>query len=440
MARPKPIMNARNFSPDWVDPRFREAFVRLAGDKLFLSCETFRAQARCANDIINDGQTKNTRVPARCFAQFFGLSSESSFRSQLHVKDPDHLVCGRIASLSPGDINTVIGWVNMSINPPDPLTYEDLVGKIKKELGKDVTREALRKALARTKAVKCIQATPMEEARLNMNENEVARYETQAEALLQNVNPAFVFNMDETGIQAFADARKLQVVVPVDFEAGQINYPAKRSSQRSTLVSCIAADGTRVRPMLIIKQLNITQELRKRLWTEDKVVFKHTPTTFITRELFEDWFQSVFLPEVLERRRRFVLPSQPAFLVLDQCRSHSSAVVDELCSLNNIIFIKLAPHSSHIYQPLDRCLFGVLKKKLQRKTDKTAQTEYVHNILSQWELSATTPTIRGSFVLAGFVYNLVDGALVTSFRRDKVDKEGRAVPCEEEPDMRRMRI
>jgi hypothetical protein len=71
----------------------------------------------------------------------------------------------------------------------------------------------------------------------------------------------FIFNLDESGFERWTDCRKRTVIVPVTYRESEIAYPIDRASKRSSLLVCIAADGTLLKPFLIPPKKNIEQEV-----------------------------------------------------------------------------------------------------------------------------------------------------------------------------------
>ena len=91
----------------------------------------------------------------------------------------------------------------------------------------------------------------MEEARCNIPDTEIDNYFSNLSNSVNNVPVSLVFNIDEAGEDDYVDTHSYQVIVPVDIQSSTIRIPVKRESKRSTLVSCICADGTRLKPLLI---------------------------------------------------------------------------------------------------------------------------------------------------------------------------------------------
>ena len=92
------------------------------------------------------------------------------------------------------------------------MTLADVVHEVFVRLGKRVTKNGLRIALKRRSVVRFIEATPIQACRLNIDNEEVQQFMENTEELLRNVPASFVFNMDETGINEYQNAKKKQVL------------------------------------------------------------------------------------------------------------------------------------------------------------------------------------------------------------------------------------
>ena len=169
--------------------------------------------------------------------------------------------------------------------------------------------------------------------------------------------------MDETGINEKADAKK-RVLVPNSFQGRQTQYPIPKNRDHATVVACIAADGTAIKPLVVVTHTTTRDTLRLKCWGRRQGVFPDQRAWVLTGELFMAWLRAVFIPSVNERRAKAGNPEQTAYLVLDNCASHKSNAIDDLCRENNVRLVYLVPNTTHIFQPLDLCFFGAFKAKL----------------------------------------------------------------------------
>lgn len=80
--------------------------------------------------------------------------------------------------------------------------------------------------------------------------------------------------------------------------------------------------------------------------------YNRSKSDWFDARIFEDWYQFLLL-----------LKKQPDTKVVigNNLSSHLSCHVLSLCKINNIKFIALPPHSTHLLQPLDVTFFKPMK-------------------------------------------------------------------------------
>lgn len=420
--RRQPIKEARPVDPERTKAERQAIFRRLANDEGFRAITTFHAQVLYAKDFI-DEDDETRIVPTAELARFFGVNDQS-IRAILKAGDAGSAFMGRRSNLTDRDFETIIAWVTEAALRSEPMTLRMIVAKIFTVLHKKVTKDCLRKALKRRNAVKMIDAKPMKAARLSLDAEQVQRYMAETEARLRNIPACFDYNMDETGINQRAEAKVKKVVVNRNFQGTRTSYPIPRDTSHSTVVACVSAHGDAIQPLVIVKHLTIRDTLMRMCWTPDKVCFAHSASGYMTEEIFLRWLRETFIPNVDERRRIVGNAEQRAYLLLDNCSSHKSDEITALCEENNIELVYFVPNSTHIFQPLDLSFFAAFKARIRdadpEEPDVDAQTKRILKILRAWDDAKKVDTIRGSFEMAGFVYDLVDRKTSVSFSRAAV--------------------
>jgi hypothetical protein len=88
-----------------------------------------------------------------------------------------------------------------------------------------------------------------------------AWYDTLGEKL-NSIPRRFVFNVVETGSSEHADTHEVRVVVSIASPDPSVPVPIDRHSKRSTLVACIAANGYRMKPFLIVDLATVDSKCR----------------------------------------------------------------------------------------------------------------------------------------------------------------------------------
>ena len=440
--RRQAVKGAMSCFPERTRIEFQAAFQRLAADEQFLALDTFKKQAHFAQRFLDADESLEKDVPYTELAKFFNVAHSESIRSILKSANPDYGFMGKPSTLSDQDFADIAGWVREAALDSNPVTLNDIVAKINVIKHKTVSVDALRMALKRRKTVKFITARPVEACRLRLDEQKIQRFLDETETVLRDVPPAFIFNMDETGIDEKADAKNKRALVHNDFRGRQTQSPITRNREHATVVACIAADGTAVKPLVVVTHRTTRDTLRLKCWGDDKVCFRNSERGYVNHELFMGWLRSAFIPSVDERRAKAGNPEQTAFLVLENCASHRSNAIDTLCRENNVRLVYLVPNTTHIFQPLDLCFFAAFKAKLRStprdETIDDEQTRRLIILLTAWDEAKKVGTIRASFEIAGFVYRMAGERVLVSFSRHAVrglQQEGQ----EEEPQPQRRR-
>ena len=130
-----------------------------------------------------------------------------------------------------------------------------------------------------------------------------------------------------------------------------------------TLIAAVCADGTGLEPStVILPSDNMPRE------SDDLACMYNwsgSENGWITRDIWEQWVERFFIPEVVKRRARHELDaSEKALLFLDSHASRLSERALALLNAANITMVTLPAHCSHIIQPLDCGIFNIFKRRL----------------------------------------------------------------------------
>jgi hypothetical protein len=141
----------------------------------------------------------------------------------------------------------------------------------------------------------------MERERVECNPREIVQYAQRLAASVNGTPAAVVFHLDESGFQDWVNLRNSKVVVPSGFRDHSIMIPVERNVNQNWLLVCITADGTYLRPLLIVPRKTIDQELVEQDITSAICKMVHQEYGFITTSTFDEWwweFSSRSLPTV----------------------------------------------------------------------------------------------------------------------------------------------
>jgi hypothetical protein len=125
----------------------------------------------------------------------------------------------------------------------------------------------------------------MEKTRVMANENAIVTYYERLIRFLRGIPRAFIVNVDESGFTDSTDARPETFVVSVDYPLDNIYIPTDHHIKRPTLIAAIIADGTGLKPLMIVPPFMIEWEPYFWGYEVTKVIFKFQEHGFITVQL-----------------------------------------------------------------------------------------------------------------------------------------------------------
>jgi len=162
--------------------------------------------------------------------------------------------------------------------------------------------------------------------------------------------PEDIYNVDESGLVT------VQKPVKVIANKGTRQVGRMTSAERGTLVTiCCAVNaiGNAVPPLFVFPRVNF----KSHMLTGAPVgsVGVANVSGWMTADNFLEWMKHFF------QHTKCSL-EHPVLLLLDNHESHVSVACLDLAKENGITLLTFPPHCSHKLQPLDRSVFGPLKK------------------------------------------------------------------------------
>ena len=103
---------------------------------------------------------------------------------------------------------------------------------------------------------------------------------------MARVPAAFIVNIDEAWFSKFADSRTTRHIVPTSYPLEKIPVPVSRAEKRATLLSGICADGSALRPLIIVPRDTMERQLLLRGYTTDKIMYATSEKGYMKGELF----------------------------------------------------------------------------------------------------------------------------------------------------------
>ena len=293
-----------------------------------------------------------------------------------------------------------------------PASYEDCRDFLIERFDLSINVKTLRGMVDRWADFRVVDGVPMEDSRNFSDRNEIDEYFARLGEMLDvaKIPPAFVINADETGFQEFVDARGSARIVPTEYPLNSVPVPVTRAEKRATLLAAISADGTYLRPMVVVPRDTMERELLLRGYTPDKIHYGRSEKGFMNTQLFTEWGRHTLTPE-MRRRRLDHHYDGPILLLVDGFGCHHSDGFTSMCEEEGIVCVFLPPHTSDQLQACDLGLFALQKRwssNIQIDGDLNRQTKQVIRIVDSLRMAGTFKNITGAFRKAGLVTFLDD--------------------------------
>ncbi|XP_065665564.1 uncharacterized protein LOC136086990 [Hydra vulgaris] len=186
--------------------------------------------------------------------------------------------------------------------------------------------------------------------------------------LRHKFQPQNIYNVDETGLTT------VQKPVKVIAEKGDKQVGRITSAERGTLVTvCCAVNaiGNSIPPFFIFPRVHFKGSMLN--GGPPGCVGVANPSGWMNCAMFFEWMKH-FIQNVKSS------PANPVLLLLDNHESHVSIVCLDLAKKNGITMLSFPPHCSHKLQPLDRSVYGPLKR-------------YYNTACDDWVVSNPRPMI-----------------------------------------------
>ena len=159
--------------------------------------------------------------------------------------------------------------------------------------------------------------------------------------------PALIFNFDESGFP-------LNPKPPKTINRRGVKNPSVFTSTgkaQITVVGCVSASGVSIPPMVIWDRKTLSPELAR--GEVPGTIYGLSASGWMDMELFKIWFRRHFL--------NYAPAARPLLLLMDGHSSHYCLDTIKLASAEGVTLFVLPPNTTHLFQPLDKGIFGPLK-------------------------------------------------------------------------------
>ena len=188
---------------------------------------------------------------------------------------------------------------------------------------------------------------------------------------LSSVDKAcFVFNCDESGFAC--DPSRLRAIGEKGKPLCRVSGGSGRES--TTVLVCVSADGACLPPLIVYKGAAVQAR-----WTSLEAYpgteYAASKNGWMEEPQFFHWFKDCFISYVQLLREKKRLLDQAAVLLYDGHSSHVSIRIIEEALNSNIQLVRLPSHLTDRIQPLDKCVFGPVKVKWDKKLVEYGKTQ-----------------------------------------------------------------
>ena len=230
----------------------------------------------------------------------------------------------------------------------------------------------------------------------SFNRSNVDRFFEQLKTVLDrdNIMPYDIWNCDETGLTTVQ--KPSSVVGP----RGAKQIGPLTSGERGTLVTmcaAVSATGNTVPPMFVFPRVKFYDHF-----------IRDGPQGCIGAAHQSGWMTSENFYVFIQHFARVAKPSKDrkVLLLLDNHHSHIGLDIIKFSRDNGIVMLSFPPHYSHKLQPLDRSVFGPLRKYFSDGQDawtrnNPAKTMSIYDIpgivRDTWPRAATQVNVMKGF-------------------------------------------
>ena len=192
-----------------------------------------------------------------------------------------------------------------------------------------------------------------------IDERDIDNYLAHLQSAIERYSPDRILNMDETAVQLFNVPDR--VVAKKGQETVKVSYPFYTDKTKTTYIGTISMDPNLKIPLYCIA-MGKTQGCEEKYQNENCAEFckmDHSENGWSTIEVMQRYFQWI----------SDFCNNEPIALVLDAYSTHTDQQTQAFAQQHNIELIFVPPNGTSKYQPLDRRIFGILKRHLMDRID-----------------------------------------------------------------------
>ena len=311
---------------------------------------------------------------------------------------------GRPRLLTQEEVDQVITFINERYLNQRPATLSSIGQYIRDEFDRSLGTEQIRSILKYNSRVRFVEGVRMETGRVDCPSTSIdSWFSSMTDVCANNIPAAFVLNVDEVGTGGPELDRDVRCIVPSTHIGPTVPIPNELRVDHSTMIAAIAASGQALKPLIVLQRKTVDAELRAVGYSNDKILYAHSPTGYINSNIFLRWVSEICVPYLREQRKRTGYLGEAA-LLLDGCSCHDPERITALLAPENAKAHFLPAHSSDQIQPLDLGIFGVMKARMAgMQTDASfgPVSRQIMRMFDAWQMTTTPSNVVMAFRRAG---------------------------------------
>jgi hypothetical protein len=344
----------------------------------------------------------------------YGIKASHVRKILSKYKENPQPILGRPFSLTKEQENAVIQEIVNRTRNEIYFTQAELGRWVAETVAVSVSGGWVRSFLRRNADRLCTKVLdPKESPRLQVPRKWLTQYIELIKKIVPLIALDLLFNLDETGLSDWEDRGPLEVVVPREYEGQRLSYPVSRSVKHQSLMCLINAAGDAYCPLLIVpaaKGLEVFEKVPIRKDVDISLVVREP--AYMNQAIFRQYIREQFFP-LLDAERKGAPPrDHPALIFCDNCSAHMDDSLLREFADHWVIVITYPPHTSNIFQVLDRLVFSVLKaakRQVTKDSDLDGICDHIRRVFVAYERSTPSETIRAAWRRTGFDYVRSEG-------------------------------
>jgi transposase len=243
-------------------------------------------------------------------------------RSQA-MRDIEHDT-GRPPRLSPDHETQLTDHTRTSFESCSPVSPEQVRAYVSETFGTQASSSwTWRFVTHDQETLQQATAYPQEDRRMKVTKEVARAHIRNLEQWVQNIPTELILNLDEVGVQDWADRKTRKVIIRRQARPRRIEYAVTRKEKRISCIATISMAGDVVVPLLVIHRKTIDDAVWEEGWRDGQdFLIRSNDSSYVTRTIFKEYLTQVVVPYYVTTRQSLNFKQFPGVLLCDNCASH----------------------------------------------------------------------------------------------------------------------